>query len=392
MEHTVIYKREGVYAPFPVLDQRPDGRLAVGFAVSPARDHFMVGDWTVYASSDGGRSWAESDDPSLPHNWPGNSTREKWERFSTVLADGTYLCAGKVGWETWPLKRRSEAVGQGLSIQEHPWDAAAIVVGNNKMFFQRSSDAGATWDRQEWEVPAFGSLWTFPRSAQLADGTVLVPVSGTDSAGEARSYIWYSKDGLSGWKLVSMGAQVAGTRADEMALVEVSPGRVLAQSRNESGYFLEMWSDDGGRSWSLPVLTDIWAPHSPPDLLKLKDGRILCTYGYRRMPMGIRAVLSEDGGESWDTNNTMILREDGGTPTESNQPADVDPEGLRISGDPFRAQLRGTLMGARYQPERARPDLGYAMSAQLDDGSICTAYYITLADRVTHSVATRWEV
>ena len=114
MEHTVIYKQQGVYAPFPILDQRPDGRLAVGFAVSPARDHYTVGEWTVYASSDQGRSWAESDDPTLPHNWPGKSPREKWERFFTVLADGTYLCAGKVGWEVWPSERRSEALAQGL--------------------------------------------------------------------------------------------------------------------------------------------------------------------------------------------------------------------------------------------------------------------------------------
>ena len=53
---------------------------------------------------------------------------------------------------------------------------------------------------------------------------------------------------------------------------------------------------------------------------------------------------------TWDTDNTYVLRDDG--------------------------------VG----------DLGYPGSVQLPDGSILTVYYITLADGVTHSAATRWEL
>jgi hypothetical protein len=96
--------------------------------------------------------------------------------------------------------------------------------------------------------------------------------------------------------------------------------------------------------------------------MKLRDGRILCTYGYRKEPMGIRAVLSGDGGETWDTDTVVVLRDDGGTAGQLNP-----------------------------NPAGGGADVGYPISAQLSDGSILSAYYITLSDGVTHSAATRWE-
>ena len=124
---------------------------------------------------------------------------------------------------------------------------------------------------------------------------------------------------------------------------------------------MERWSDDGGRTWSHPLRTPIWG--YPPHLLKLRDGRILCSYGYRRDPMGIRAVLSADNGKTWDMDNVIILRDDGGAPGQF-----------------------------RKEGETGSGDLGYPISTQLSDGSILTAYYITLSDGITHSETTRWEI
>jgi hypothetical protein len=50
----------------------------------------------------------------------------------------------------------------------------------------------------------------------------------------------------------------------------------------------------------------------PGHLLRLADGRILCTYGYRRAPFGIRACLSRDEGRSWDVDHEIVLRDDAG--------------------------------------------------------------------------------
>jgi hypothetical protein len=107
--------------------------------------------------------------------------------------------------------------------------------------------------------------------------------------------------------------------------------------------------------------TNVLTPHSPPHLIKLSDGRILLSHGYRRDPMGIRAVLSSDGGQTWDVDNTVVLRDDGGYVGE------MAPQGS------------------------AGGDVGYPHSTQLSDGSVLTVYYITPADRVTQIASTRWD-
>ena len=143
----------------------------------------------------------------------------------------------------------------------------------------------------------------------------------------------------------------------------MSPGRVLALSRNGDGGgdLIERWSDDGGVTWTQALDTSVYTPGSPPHLIKLRDGQVLLTHGYRKEPMGIRAVFSHDGGETWDIENTVVLRDDGGFPSE-----------------------------LRTGQTRSPGDNGYAHSTQLSDGSILSVYYITLADRTTHSAATRW--
>jgi hypothetical protein len=91
--------------------------------------------------------------------------------------------------------------------------------------------------------------------------------------------------------------------------------------------------------------------------------------------MGIRAVLSHDMGESWDTDNEYILRDDGGF----------------VSGAMMRPE---SLSDLNLHPLGRTPkgDVGYARSTELADGSILTVYYITLADGVTHAACTRWEL
>ena len=76
----------------------------------------------------------------------------------------------------------------------------------------------------------------------------------------------------------------------------------------------------------------------------------------------MRAVLSHDGGESWDTGNTVVLRDDGGRASQ------LDPN-----------------------PAGGAADVGYPISVELDGGGVFTAYYITLSDGVTHSAATIWK-
>jgi hypothetical protein len=93
-------------------------------------------------------------------------------------------------------------------------------------------------------------------------------------------------------------------------------------------------STDNGSTWNhlnRPV-PDAGSGGNPPSMIKLQDGRICLTYGYRAAPFGIRARLSEDGGKSWG--EVIHLRDDGGC-----------------------------------------SDLGYPRTIQRPDGVIVTTYY-----------------
>jgi len=44
-------------------------------------------------------------------------------------------------------------------------------------------------------------------------------------------------------------------------------------------------------------------------MIKLQDGRIALTYGWRLPPYGVRAMISEDEGQTWS--DEIVLRHDG---------------------------------------------------------------------------------
>jgi len=109
-------------------------------------------------------------------------------------------------------------------------------------------------------------------------------------------------------------------------------------------------SDDGGKTWAEARPTAIWG--LPPHLLRLRDGRLLATYGHRRPKFGQRACLSRDGGKTWDYANEILIRDDA-------------PNG----------------------------DLGYPASLQMDDETIMTIYYqIDKPGEKTCLMGTLWKL
>jgi hypothetical protein len=91
-------------------------------------------------------------------------------------------------------------------------------------------------------------------------------------------------------------------------------GRILCVVRCQRDPTGVMWSevyhsDDGGETWGfLSRINDFGAPCV---LVPMPDGRIVAIYGYRLMPSGIRATVSEDSGKTWG--GEIIVRDDGGS-------------------------------------------------------------------------------
>lgn len=365
MQHAVLCRDENAYSPWPVLWRLPDGGIGAGVVTSPVGSHpgaSVFGRFLAFVSRDQGRSWEASGDPAHPANWPAATADERMDRFAVILPDGTFVAVGARGFEAWEAGRLEEARSRGRWIREIPERPEWIAVQSPLLCCQRSSDRGRTWERREWEVAGVGGMWCFNRGTLMADGTIVVGVYGIDQEGLQRPCALRSADCGRTWRLHDLCAHAAGVPASEAAICETRAGRLTALVRGESDPYdhrlLQLWSEDGGRTWSEPARTGIRG--HPAHLMKLEDGRILCTHGYRRRPMGVRAVLSEDDSETWDTDNPVILRDDGG------------------GHSPHRGE--GTGAG----------DVGYPVSIQLADGEVLTAYYITPADNVTHSAATIW--
>jgi hypothetical protein len=175
-------------------------------------------------------------------------------------------------------------------------------------------------------------------------------VGGKGDSGDV--YVTMSRDGKTDETYRAMGDPAEKLRFTEETLAhETTQGVIWLLTRVEGGDD-QLWqavSRDGGKTWTSQPSGIVG--HPPSGLVKLADGRLVLTYGYRHPPYGIRAVVSADEGLTWDTGHVIILRND----------------------------------GAGY-------DLGYPRSLLLPDGTILTVYYFTLEDHVTHIAATRWRV
>lgn len=91
-------------------------------------------------------------------------------------------------------------------------------------------------------------------------------------------------------------------------------------------------STDGGKTFSEiePIgfsASEPWRGEGPGHLLRLSDGRMLLSYGYRSLPYGIRARISVDRGHTWGTE--IVLRDDF-IHWDSGYPASVELENGNI--------------------------------------------------------------
>ena len=232
----------------------------------------------------------------------------------------------------------------------------------------RSRDRGKTWSPVERIgftcsaphgpiVLRDGSLLLVGRrGVKIAEGSNLTPIRAERST-----------DGGRTWQVLC--SQLTTTKADvgdanllfEPHVAELPSGRLVTLVRYEGKDDLdclrEATSEDGGRTWSPLAKTGI---HGYPAHLKtLRDGRLLAAYSRRDVwregvKRGIFAVLSADGGRTWDIANEIAL-------------------------------------GAEVPKAVHNGHFGYPSTTETADGAFLTTYYETLTNDVKPAlVATKW--
>ncbi len=189
-----------------------------------------------------------------------------------------------------------------------------VDIGPSRFYYSYSR--GKTW-QGPFRMPNFGQQGIAARTDYLVNGphdlTMLLTAAKSNGK-EGRVICVRTRDGGKTWTMLSF----VGPEPDERdkalmpSSVRLSPNVILTAVRHTS--WIELYrSDDDGSAWKLlsrPVPNTGAHNGNPPYLLKLQDGRLAMTYGFRSEPYGIRARLSGDDGKTW--NDEIPLRTDGG--------------------------------------------------------------------------------
>jgi len=298
---------------FPVLIKLRNGELAVVF---------RMGDYHVgqrgriefSLSRDGGRTW------TMPRIVTASQTDDRNPAFCQ-LRDGTLLVAFARVWGY------ENGLWRGDRMR---W----------QLLVTRSTNEGRNWsDPELLEVPIKGAVSPYGRMLQIDDGTILMAIYSQEYASNGlveTSYILRSEDNGLTWNDLTIVAK----GYNETALLQLPDGDLLAALRGpfvqDGGECVAISrSPDLGYTWSKPERVTVGGEH-PGDLFYLKSGKVLLTFGHRRVPYGVHAIVSLDGGRSWMFNRRVAL--------------------------------------VSYATDA---DCGYPSSVQLNDGTIYTAYYST---------------
>jgi hypothetical protein len=293
-ENFTIFEEAGRYGGWPAnhgLWQWGD-ELVAGFEVAwykhPINDHAVDRSKPFEnrqaRSLDGGKTWKMEHD--LPFTWPG---KEKPVQPLTTALDFTA--------PDFALMFRFGGLHLGPS------------------WFYTTNDRCKTWQGPyQFNVKGIEKICTRTDLIVLGPHDCLMFGSAAKSDDkEGRVFCARTTDGGLTWKLVSLvGPEPKEGYAIMPSTVRLPTGALITTIRQGGAKLnsIAVWrSDDLGQHWNYlgEATGDIGG--NPPALVRLQDGRLCLSYGYRRKPFGARARVSADDGRTWGPE--MILRDDG---------------------------------------------------------------------------------
>ena len=286
---------------FPVVARMKDGRIAA--ILRGGGTHIDVrGRLDIVFSSDEGETWTM---PQIVVDGPNDDRNPAFG----VAPDGTLVLAYLVAYGYPPNKSEAELRKIG----------PANFLRGSGIYIIRSHDHGMTWDAPTM-VNIFRGPYPSPygKILTLDDGSMLMTLYTTDNfldvpmprsgAQGQYAYTLRSFDHGKTWGQISL----LGAGFDETALLQVRSKEIIAVMRSNSGaaesttkgaLFLTR-SSDYAKTWSSPErLTK--EQEIPADLIELSDGRIILTHGQRNYPMGVQALISSDGGRSFNLTDRL---------------------------------------------------------------------------------------
>lgn len=210
-----------------------------------------------------------------------------------------------------------------------------------------SEDGGATWGQPR----PLCDLDARTRAAPLAlsSGDILIPFYRAPGNGALAGL---SADGGKTWQVVSV-PDTQGFLGDEWSVLEVAKGRLVGILRNSGasdGYFWKTESRDHGRTWSVPVKTNVRdARSTSPAHLDFHGRTPVLTYADRRMVSVSMVTTHDEEFRTWDLEGRLPCyqyRPDGAPIADGSYPVslavgadrrlivdyEIRPEGKWIAG------------------------------------------------------------
>ena len=332
MNQTIVYKNASLYCSFPSVGKMRSGKLIVVFraagvfsvkaALAGSVTHHDA-DSAIFmsVSEDEGETWS---DPI--EIFRGVGTNGVNDPAITVLSDDSLLLRF-VSLDVFDSKTFNRGADQNIFAHRVEHGTVCCIRGNQIL---RSFDEGRTW------VDLGISNSEFLRDGcsrdpilELSDGSLLMSYYRGQPVRTEESWLVRSFDGGHSWVqptlIASAGedgskSQQHGINYSETSIVILENNRLLALCRADEsfctvsgdfvpvgglGYLRTSVSQDAGLSWSPLLNTGIYG--TPGSLCVLSTENIVATYGYRSFPYGVRAVLSNDGGLSWNLDREIIL-------------------------------------------------------------------------------------
>jgi hypothetical protein len=331
----VIEPSRTAYIGWPTLMRRKNGQLLL--VASGTRESHVCpfGSVQLFRSNDDGKTWL------LPQTIMDTPTDDR-DAGILETAAGTLLATTFTSNAYVSVLEKARSAGNWDAKRLALWEAAAARITPAELqatlgtWMMRSTNGGITWSE------AYSSIVNSPHGPiALQDGTIFY--AGVSLWKEDRfvGAVVSQDDGKTWRKLAAIPTRPGDDSANyhELHAVEAPSGKIIVQVRNHNSTnfreTLQTESTDGGQTWTMLHSIGVWG--LPSHLLRLRDGRLLMSYGYRRKPYGNQARISTDEGRTWSP--PMTISADG-----------------------------------------PGSDLGYTSTVELSDGKLLSVWYEKMAD------------